>query len=292
MTLSFLFKCHPLVINCKVNEKKVDFHYAIHEISSLTLPNNFDYLCTLNGHPNDAINLEVCSSSESDSLFNFYVVNKNDLLDSNLKKSNDLNKLTSDLNSKLFGGEKSVQPVLLIGSYDGCIYWKSFDKMETTELNEKILLNASSPIVYISSFKFVNNLSRNFDAVFNDNKASKVKQNNDDNCLFALTKSGRLHLYAFDKEYFYKVMILPHYIKRCIKFKARTQSKNIIYYLVYSTVSNSIYSINLECCFKDAVLQPKLLKNECNPRSFLIGNLLKILFSFVCHNLLTKLSIL
>ena len=267
MTLSFQFKCDPLVINCNIKDKKVEFQYANYD--KLKITSSFRDLCILNGENDASWNLEVCCSNKFDSLFNFYLINKNYILDSTKKK---VNKLNSDLYRILFGTENSSPAVLLIGGKDGCIYWKSFDESSTINLNENILLNASSPIIYINSFRFSDNLRRNFEAVFN-NVASKFKQNKDDNCLFALTKSGRLHLFAFDNEYFYKVLILPHYIKKCIKFKVKTQSKTTAYYLVYFTMSNQIYSIDLEYCLKDTLLDSKLVKNECNLRRFLIGEL-------------------
>ena len=270
MTLSFQFKCDPLVINCNIKDKKVEFQYANYD--KLNILSCFRDLCILNGENDASWNFEVCCSNKFDCLFNFYLINTNSILDSTKKKVNDLNKLNSDLYRTLFGAENSSPPVLLIGCKDGCIYWKLFDESSTTNLNENILLNASSPIIYINSFRFSDNLRRNFEAVFN-NVASKVKQNKDDNCLFTLTKSGRLHLFAFDKEFFYKVLILPHYIKKCIKFKVKTKSKTTAYYLVYFTTSNQIYSIDLEYCLKDTHLDSKLVKKECNLRRFLIGEL-------------------
>jgi hypothetical protein len=268
MTISFQFKCDPLVINCSIKLNKVEFQYANYD--KLNITSSFRDLCILNGENDASWNLEVCCSNKFDCLFNFYLINKNSIFDTTKKRVNDLNKLNSDLYRTLFGSEKNSAPVLLIGGKDGCIYWKSFDESSTTNLNENILLNASSPIIYINSFRFSDNLRRNFEAVFN-NVESKVKQSKDHNCLFALTKSGRLHLFAFDKEYFYKVLILPHYIKKCIKFRVKTQSKALDYYLVYFTMSKQIYAIDLDDCLKDTLLDPKLVQKECNLRRFLIG---------------------
>ena len=279
MTLNFIFKCKPLIINCVVKEKHVEFQYAtetrLRQHPAGTKSNSFSYLGTLETH-----NFEVYSAENS--LFNFYLANTTDNLDKNL--SGDSNKLNCDLYKVLFTNnfvEKFTSParcppVLIIGGNDGYIYWKPLDSTESTSqfrLNEHILLNASSPVIYISSCKIPVNQKNNFDDLFNSSaskKASKTTQNTADNCLFALTRSGRLHLFVFINEYEHKVCVIPHYIRQCIKFK-HGQPKNQKDYLVYLTKNSQVFAIQLEKCLKSEAIQPQLLKNYCEIKRFFIG---------------------
>ena len=292
MALIVFFKCHPLVISCSIKDKKAEFQYTKSDRfysrdfsqhskssgSSMKPPeSSFNYLCTLN----DASDIEVFSNQ--DYMFKFYLIDNSDFFGDKSSNKLDLN-LYKTLFQPNCSNNSRLSPVLLIGAKDGCLYWKCIENSTTnTSLNDNILFDTSSPIICINSFRFaVNNRNNRGDLFNKDSKnLSKINQSNDDNCLFVLTKSGRMHLFAFGTEYFYKVLVVPHYIKNCIIYKNRSKSKISNDYLVYSTRNNQIFSLKLDNCLKEALIKPKLLKTEIDAKMFFIGDFLFYLHDFI-----------
>jgi hypothetical protein len=268
--LIYLFKHNPLLIKCIVN-KQIEFKYALlNQLTPLQLDTvNFTYLTRLNNRAD--FNL---FSSDKSNLFTFYIFKSSNDSTSNFTTSKlDLklinSSLDSNLSSILFESSKSGQsPILLIGSNDGCVYWQNLNNIDCSKpLNDSILLNASSPIIYIQSFRYNHSEKQLFDALFRSNLTTNDVKNEsliNDNCLFIITKSSRIYLFAYTTDYIYKSCILPHYIDKCIKYVNSKKS-----YLIYSNLSDkNVYSIDLEHFLKDKPIKPIIIKRNLLVKKF------------------------
>ena len=287
MSFNLLFICKPLVLNFSLHDAKIEFKYTNEsQLKTCANPSDlnsyFKHLCILSTENNNSCNFNLYSNINSKSLFNFFIVNKGFLNKNKSNPKNIQNEISSDLYKILFSKNSTKTtdsneqlPILLIGSIDGYIYWQTIDEKNKgiNSINENILINTSFPIVYINSFRFEIARRSPLDDLFNKPKKipnSSDKTNQTDNCLFAITKSGRIHLFAYTNEYTYKVCIIPHYIQSCIKFRqgVANDAKD---YFVYSTRNAEVYAFKLEDCFKSVPLQPDLLKTEIEVKNFVIG---------------------
>lgn len=274
--LIYLFKHNPLLIKCIINKQiGIEFKYAL--LNQLTPQSVIDTLNFINlTRLNNKLDINLFSSDKSSNLFNFYLLKSSNDATASYNKSSklDLKLINSTLDSNLFNilfGEsiKSEQsPVLLIGSNDGYVYWYSLNNAECSKpLNDFILINASSPIIYIQSFRYNHSEKQLFDALFKSNLTSKDLKNDsmiNDNCLFIITKSTRIYLFAYTTDYIYKSCILPHYIDKCIKYINSKKS-----YLIYSSLSDkNVYSIDLEHLLKDKPIKPILIKRNLLVKKF------------------------
>lgn len=107
-----------------------------------------------------------------------------------------------------------------------------------------VLLNTSCQISSVDTFSYRPAL------IFGEAKAKAVR---DPNCLYAVTRSGKLYVYtgAPNGEFSYKICILPHSVEKCIKMSD---------FLIYSTDLNEIYALRLLDCFKNVAVEATFIK--------------------------------
>jgi hypothetical protein len=270
--LIYLFKHHPLLIKCIINKQlEIEFRYVLVNqfTSSLLDTANFSYLTRLNNKSD----INLLSLDKSSSLFEFFLLkSSNDATTTSFNRSKvDPKLIRSTLDSNLFNilfESSKSEPILLIGTNDGYVYWQNLNNIDSSKpLNDFILLNASSPIIYIQSFRYNHSEKQLFDALFKSNPTSKDGKNDsfiNDNCLFIITKSTRIYLFAYTTDYIYKSSILPHYIDKCIKYIINKKS-----YLIYSNLSDkNVYSIDLEHLLKDKPIKPVIIKRNLLVKKF------------------------
>ncbi|CAF0710759.1 unnamed protein product [Brachionus calyciflorus] len=254
--LSLIFKSDQILINCIFQPESINFNYQIQNIkSSINFKQEaYKYLCSLKLNVNS--NFEIFNNSKQ-SKISFALINKCENTTSTRNRY-----LKSQFFDFLFS--RSIEQinfckVLLIGCPDGYVYWYPIVPTEnskiSTNLNNFILFNTASPILLIDTFKIKEEKSP-FDALIKS-KSNETTNKNEENCLFAITKSGKFYSYHFKSEVSYKISILPHNIELCTKIN---HCKND--YLIYSNSSNEIFAILLEDCFKATNLKPKFLDKK------------------------------
>jgi hypothetical protein len=214
-------------IKYTVNESSVSFYWKQRSNTTASSYKPLGVLRTRVGKTTSQI--DIFSSASKSPLFIFHIVsrNANDLL---------IARLDPNLFDKLFS---RTELIVLIASNDGYLYWSPLlDDNSNKQIN--LLSNTLDPIVYINSFSY----RSDFDL---------------DNCLYVLTKSGKLCVYSYFKSSHlsYKISILSHFINSCVAFFDNQRSTH---YLVYSTSSHEIYIVRLFDCLKNSSMRSSLLR--------------------------------
>ena len=256
---NFLFKCNQFSINAKFRDHKIEFSYSDSNES-----NDFRQLCHLNLDKSLPSSFRTFDSSSRTPCFVFFLLNKSQRLSAGLFKS----LFNAVSNTKQLPADAQI---LLIGSNDGYVYWHPLGQYVEQALNNKILLNTSSStssVILMDTFRYSPDRKSPFSALFNDKNArsshaAASETNESANCLFAVSKCGRLYLFSFIDEFSYKVCMLAHNVAACVKFSQNE--------LIYCCTRNNVYSVQLSHCFDSTPIKARLIKSNCRVKRFLIG---------------------
>jgi hypothetical protein len=252
----FILKSKPFLIECKINVKQSCVLLSYSEQSNDLKFIQFAFLDLSQCNSNS--NWSLCLFDHSKFAKFHFIINA-----SVNNSKNFVSKLNSNLYKTLFPiqntnnhnqGDKSTEMVILISINDSLYYQNINEQSEYTKnIKDKLILNTSSLIVFMSTFKASNsfNYKTPFDAI--SSKKLTTTQSGD-NCLFILTKSGRIHLFAYTFDYVYKLCILSHYINKCYQLKMKSFN-----FLIYSTINNEIFAFNMDSCLIEAPIKSILL---------------------------------
>jgi hypothetical protein len=271
-------ECAPYWFNIKLKSTGIEFAYT----SDFSQPfnsndeshmNQFRPLCKL-AHRSDGTDFSLYqfyNSSSRTKCFVFYIINNRF----------SQTRLSSSLINSLFNRGKSKiatdSEILLIGTSNGYVFWHPMTRPEPMDLNENILLSdATSAIVYINSCRFVNTKRSAFDALqpkVNAKPSAEVNKN-EDNCLFAVSRNGRVHVYAMSagQEVSYTCCLLSQKVEICVKFTAKSKDALPVDYLVYCS-DGECYSVKLSDCVGKQFVRGTCI-HGLNVDEFIIGKFL------------------
>lgn len=265
--LSFIQECHPILIKYTLNERLTRFSWKPKEQAGC----DFRPLGTLWKQTGD--DPQYLFSNTHSSLFCFYILSRRqaEKTTSNKPLTGHIQWLDANLFDRLFPIESNSSnspPILLIGTHDGYVYWSSLSenhKSQSSTLN--LLINTFvSPVINVGTFSSV---------VLEENPfKAQQKQNNNinyaDNCVYAVTKSGKIYVYSCSPrlqsscrdDVTYKICIMPHFVEFAVKHSIVADNKTTSAhdYLVYSTSSLHVYALRLVDCLRNVYLKSTFVK--------------------------------
>lgn len=265
LELSFYHKCKPYLIKYTINDNFIEFSWQNRDITT----NEFKLFGILEKNAFNYNHFDLFSSDLKQSLpFQILVLQKlqaNNVQAVDIKFQHQVQNLDPNLFNILFQSYQ-VNTVILTASRDGYVYWSTLndEKLNDTalDLSKRLILNTPSSIIFIDCFSFKNELNI-FETTVSKTKSNKFKIL--ENCLFVVTKSGKIYLYAYaNGEFIYKICILSHLIEFCIKHTIFNTNNEATDYLIYSTFSGEIYAIQLSSCFKSTNLKAIQIKTFCS----------------------------
>jgi hypothetical protein len=205
----------------------------------------------------NTLDLFVSPQAQTTASFYFHVI---------ASKSSSRPSLDANLSNFLFACNNF--DILLIAVPNGCLHWCAIEDNskkrvnELATLDERVLLSTTSSIVFIGSFRCSeNDLNPFLKANTTTAAAADI-----DNCLFFVTKCGKIYLFSYLQEFVHKICILAHKIVTCLKY---TQTGR--HFLVYSTHTGQIFFLELVNCLRTSTVKSTFVRKFANVKQILKG---------------------
>lgn len=282
LELSFVHECQPILVKYTVSEYSVTFSWK--SASESSNGHEFRPFGTLATRIDQTALL--FSSASNSRLFCFHILNRSQNIATSKNKSIESSTLDASLWDHLFPFADTKTPILLIGTHDGYLYWSSLATTRDSPPRPlDLLINTQlSAILDIGTFSSRAYEENPFDTT---KKSSTINyKNNNNNCLYIVSKSGKLYVYSThdnddDRQpnVSYKICILPHFIVSAVRHTIDTTD-----YLVYWTTSchhhNEIFAVRFVECFLYVNMRATFIKKFHSIQNLSLSKLIQLIFVF------------